>query len=102
MNVCGRRDDEIERATAWLAAPCDQSCCESAQFTRDGCVDRERIERRLDDPEPRDPPRALVVGRRNEHAEVELCERGGADCTLELAWALRADQHRRVEQRSHD
>lgn len=101
MSVRGRSDDEIECATARLAAACDQSRCEPAPLARDGCVDRERIERRLDDPEPLDPTCSLVVGSSDQHAEVEFRKRRGADRTLELTWALCADQHRRVEQCSH-
>jgi len=88
MNVRGRSDDEIECATARLAAACDQSRCEPAPLARDGCVDSERIERRLDDPEPLDPACPLVVGRSDQHAEVKLRERRSADRTLEFTWAL--------------
>jgi len=102
MDVRGRGDDDIERATARLAAACDQSRREPAPFARDCCVDRKWIERRLDDPEPLDSPCPLVVGSSDQHAEMELRERRGADRTLELARALCADQHRRVEQHPHD
>ena len=101
MDVRRRGANEIERAATRLAVARDQSGGEPAPFARDRCVDRERIKRRLDDPEPLDAPCSLVVDRSDEHAEVELRQRGRADRTLELARALCADQHRRVEQHTH-
>jgi hypothetical protein len=74
---------------------------ESAPFPCDGGVDRERLERGLDDAEPQRTAGAFVVVGGDQDAEVKLGEAGGADGALELAGVVGADQHRGVEQRSH-
>jgi hypothetical protein len=33
----------------------------------------------------------------DDNAEMQLGDRGGADPTFEIAWALAADQHRGIE-----
>ena len=72
MDVRGRGDDEINGTTAWLAATPDQSRCEPTPLARNGRVNRERIEGRLDDPESLRSSCSLVIGDSDQHAEVKL------------------------------
>ena len=101
MDVRRRGDDEINGATARLAATPDQSRCEPTPFARNGSVNREGVEGRLDDPEPLRSPCSLVIGRSDQHAEVQLRKRHSADRALKFAWALGADQNRCVEEDAH-
>ncbi len=51
MDVRGRRDREIDCTPAGLAAAADDRCREPSPFARDRGIDRERVERGLDDAE---------------------------------------------------
>ncbi len=101
MDVGRRRDDEVNGTTARLAATPDQGRREPTPFPRNGSVNRERIEGRLDDPEPLRPARPLIIGRRDQHAEVQLRKRRSADRALEFTGAFGADQNRRIEEDTH-
>src|SRR5712691_11728862 len=76
VDVRRRRDDEINGTTARLAATPDQGRREPTPFARDGSVNRERLEGRLDDPEPLRSSCSLVIRRSDQHAEVQLSKRG--------------------------
>lgn len=101
VDVRRRRDDEIDGTTARLAATPNQSRREPTPFARDAGVNGERIEGRLDDPEPQRSPCSLVVRRSDQHAEVQLRKRRSADRALQFTRALGADQNRRIEEDTH-
>jgi hypothetical protein len=52
VDVRRRGDREVDSSTARFPAVADDRCCEPTPFPRDGRVDRERVERGLDDAEP--------------------------------------------------
>lgn len=101
MDVRGSRDREIDRPAARLSTTGYEGSRESAPFTCHSSVDRERIERRFDDPESLRPQRPLVVGYGDQDPEVQFCERGDADRPLQLTWTFGPDQHRRIQKRTH-
>ncbi|HVC88805.1 MAG TPA: hypothetical protein VNC40_15455 [Gaiellaceae bacterium] len=101
MSVCRCGDDKIDRSAARFAAPADQGCREPAPFARDRRIDRERIEGRLDDSEPLRPARSFVVRTGDQHPEMQLGERRGADRSLQLPGTFGPDQDGGVEKDTH-
>ena len=82
-DVRGRCDREIHGAPAGLRAALRDRSREPAPFARDGRVDRERVERGLDDAEALGAASALVRIAGDQDAEVKLGQGGGADRALE-------------------
>ncbi len=74
MNVRGSGDHEIERPLPRLSPAADDGCCKPSPFASDRRVNRQGIERGLDNTEPLRPPSSLVLRARDEDAEVQLGE----------------------------
>ena len=74
VDVGGGGDGEVHRAPARLAAAGADRGGEASPFARDGGVDRQRLEGRLDHAEAQAAAGALVGVAGDEHAEVQLGE----------------------------
>jgi hypothetical protein len=72
----------------------------AAPLAGDRRVDGQRLERGLDHAESQRSAGPLVVAG-DQDAEVQFGQARGADGALERAGVVDADQHRRVEQRTH-
>ena len=101
MDVRRRGDREVDSSSARFPPAAHERCREPRPFARDGGVDRERVERGLDDAEPLRPSSSLVVRAGDEDAKVEFGEGRGADGAFQLAGAFCRDQDRGVEKDAH-
>lgn len=101
MGVGCRGDHEIHGAAARLGATGSDCCRQSSPLARDGGIERERMERCLNDAQALRSPGALVRVLCDEDAEMQLGQRRRADRALEIVRPVLGDQHGRVEQDLH-
>jgi hypothetical protein len=97
VDVGGRRDHEIHRSAARLSAALNHRGGKAPPLPCDRGIDGQRIEGRLDHAESLRSQGPFGGGVGDEHTEVKLGQRGGADRRLDALGNPGADQHRRVQ-----